>query len=314
MRSYSATSAHFHAPRRKNRQRQKATSHNSSQGYSSPENIEHLNSPVDEDSFATESPPAELRCDDIAPAEGDPVAPHTQGFVGHPDYLPNEYPTVGNPQEPPPISSSKEIDLEFLRLYDAFAVPPRPVRDSLFSNFTKYCMPWMPVVEPAELKTLGLSTTQSFQTGVPSLLLAQAIFVAGSRVQTTRFSFSSCRKFYSRAKALFFAEHEQNPLTLIRALCVLQWYCPSGPEFVSIHSSGFWLRTAVGLAFQIGLHKEPDPRREDYRLRRRLFWALFVSNFTQSRGDASHITNSLAIVSYPLLMGVHQPSIWTTVT
>jgi hypothetical protein len=199
-------------------------------------------------------------------------------FIGRPEYLLGEYAvneSIG--REVPPASSKSEISLASLRLHKAFDVPPRAIRDSLINNFITYCAPWMPIVEADELKQLGLDATESIRDTGSSLLLAQALFVAGSRVQSSRISFASCSDFYNRAKALFFTEHEPNPLNVIRALCLLQWYSPSGPEFVSIHSSGFWLSVAVGLAFQLGLHREPDPRWADGKLRRRVFWTLFVS-------------------------------------
>lgn len=206
------------------------------------------------------------------------------GFIGHPELVAGDLETdnVSDRVPPPHRSSRSAAEMAVLRLYGALHLPTRAIRDSLISNFKTYCDPWMPIVESSELKTLGLHVTEPSEgqglstSSDSSLLLAQALFVAGSRVHSPRFSFASCSEFYDRAKALFFAEYESNPLTTIRALCLLQWYNPSGPEFVSIHSSSFWLRTAVGLAFQIGLHREPDLRRADCGSRRRLFWTLYV--------------------------------------
>lgn len=53
----------------------------------------------------------------------------------------------------------------------------------------------------------------------------------------------------------------------------------SGPERVSIHNSGYWLRVGVGLAQQIGLHREPDTSKHsktNCQLRRRTWWVLYV--------------------------------------
>jgi hypothetical protein len=245
--------------------------------YSPPKTTEEFVSLAEDDTFDARSAHSTL-CRPSSVQEETGSRTNSKAFIGHPEYLRGELAIDETTEHEPPQSSSRsEISLASLRLYKAFDLPPRAIRDSLISNFTKYCSPWMPIVEAAELKQLGLDAKESIRDGGSSLLLAQALFVAGSRVQSSPVSFASCSDFYNRAKALFFAEHEPNPLKVIRALCLLQWYNPSGPEIVSIHSSGFWLRIAVGLAFQIGLHREPDPRREDYKLRRRVFWTLFVS-------------------------------------
>ncbi|KAH0843698.1 hypothetical protein FOPE_08451 [Fonsecaea pedrosoi] len=241
----------------------------------------------------------------------------TGGVVGRPVYLENEIEFLERETElmessaptSPPTNSRPEVDLAFLRLYRAFDLPTRAIRDSLVSSFTVYCSPWMPVIEAEELKSIGLGacevqTRHSNQgENTVSLLLTQALFVAGSRVQSSRFSFNSCSEFYNRAKALYFAEHELNPLTVIRALCLLQWYNPNGPEFVSIHSSVSWLRLAVGLAFQIGLHREPDPRNPDYKLRRRLFWTLVARDalLSASQGRPRSINLNDCTVRWPTL-------------
>jgi hypothetical protein len=50
---------------------------------------------------------------------------------------------------------------------------------------------------------------------------------------------------------------------------------PNGPEHVSFDTSRFWLQIGVGLAHQVGLHKEPTG--VDCLVRRRLWWSLVVS-------------------------------------
>lgn len=94
-----------------------------------------------------------------------------------------------------------------------------------------------------------------------SLLLMQSVFLAASRVSSAPvlLGHASSEHFYQRAKALFWAGHEKDPLTVIKAITMLHWYNPDGPAFVSYDTSEFWLKIGVGLAYQIGLHKEPPP-------------------------------------------------------
>jgi hypothetical protein len=222
-------------------------------------------------------------------------------YVGRPEYLPGEFATEGEPDGDPPKTSRGDAEITYLQSLKAFDFPPRPVRDGLIDNFLKICSPWMPVVEIEDLKlqNAGSGHPDSIRGG--SLLLTQAVLVAGSRVQpTARLPNSDCATFYNKAKALFFADLEPDPLNTISALCLIQWYNPSGPEHVSIHSSGFWLRIAVGLGFQIGLHREPDPKSAKCQLRRRLFWTLFVSLSAPTCSSLNPlIRNRREIVSCP---------------
>lgn len=100
--------------------------------------------------------------------------------------------------------------------------------------------------------------------------------MAGARMSSAPLEYTSCGDLYRRAKVLFFSQHETNPITVIRAVCLLQWWNPTGPEHISVDKASFWLRIAVGLAFDVGLHREPRQTPQG-SLRRRLWWTLCVS-------------------------------------
>lgn len=157
-------------------------------------------------------------------------------------------------------------DLQMLREQGAFELPPVAVQRQLMDSFNKYCAPWTPVVDPKWLD----------ESAPPSMLLLQSIFLAGSRVSKAHLDYGSSEVFYRRAKLLFFFGGGNNSLVSIVAACLLHWYNPVGPEDVSTDTSGFWIRTAGAMAFQIGLHKEPPPNAKDRGLRRRLWWSLVV--------------------------------------
>lgn len=163
-----------------------------------------------------------------------------------------------------------EDDIQLLRLQGAFDLPPRAIREGLINTFMERCSPWMPIIERSWLEESG--------TQKPSILLLQSIFVAASRVTSAPAvtAYASLHQFYRRAKALFWSGYERNPVTVVAAVCILHWYNPEGPEHVSTNTSGFWRYVGVGLAHQIGLHKEPTNKR-DAALRRRLWWTLYVS-------------------------------------
>ncbi|KFY57870.1 hypothetical protein V496_06321 [Pseudogymnoascus sp. VKM F-4515 (FW-2607)] len=162
-----------------------------------------------------------------------------------------------------------DTEEKILELCGSFNVPPKSTRQILMETFMQYCYPWMPTLSQSELH----QGSDKFQ----SLLLMQSMFVAASRISPTPgvVSYASSEQFYQRAKALFWAGHENNPLTVIKAITMLHWYNPDGPAYVSYDASEFWLKMGVGLAYQIGLHKE-SPQGPHRAIRRRIWWSLAV--------------------------------------
>lgn len=162
-----------------------------------------------------------------------------------------------------------ELEQKTLELWNVYALPSRPVHESLAEAFAEYCQPWMPLLEPTDLMQRGTSGS--------SLLLSQAVYLAASRVSSSNSvqAFSSSAEFYQRAKALYWVGHEKMPLTVIKAITMLHWYTPDGPAFVSYDTSEYWLKIGVGLAYQIGLHREP-PAGPNRAIRRRVWWTLVV--------------------------------------
>jgi hypothetical protein len=148
------------------------------------------------------------------------------------------------------------------------------------------CRPWMPIISRSDL-----DQTPNF---TPSTLLLQAVFVAGSRVSMAPQAQSTGHAFYRRAKALYYSGAEKDPLAVIRAICILQWWNPSGPEHVSMDASSFWLHCGVALAHQVSLHREPSPKQPDASLRRLLWWTLFTRDcmISMSHGRPRDINSS----------------------
>ncbi|KFY89258.1 hypothetical protein V498_06480 [Pseudogymnoascus sp. VKM F-4517 (FW-2822)] len=179
-----------------------------------------------------------------------------------------------------------DTEEKILELCGSFNVPPKSTRQILMETFMQYCYPWMPTLSQSELH----QGSDKFQ----SLLLMQSMFVAASRISPTPgvVSYASSEQFYQRAKALFWAGHENNPLTVIKAITMLHWYNPDGPAYVSYDASEFWLKMGVGLAYQIGLHKE-SPQGPHRAIRRRIWWSLAVRDslisVSHGRPRASHL-------------------------
>ncbi|KAJ5403726.1 hypothetical protein N7509_003597 [Penicillium cosmopolitanum] len=192
---------------------------------------------------------------------GEPVIKE-ESYRGRSEYLGGSVPFDENMVKPGHETTSPKTSAADLQMLQ------------LMASFNKYCLPWTPVID---LKWLDEGTP-------PSMLLLQSIFLAGSRVSKAHLDYASSEVFYRRAKLLFFFGGGNNSLISIVAACLLHWYNPVGPEDVSTDTSGFWIRTAGAMAFQIGLHKEPPPNAKDRGLRRRLWWSLVIRDNVISVG------------------------------
>lgn len=172
--------------------------------------------------------------------------------------------------------SSRENGLSHLEMstiatFNGFQLPSASTRKELMGFFMQYCSQWMPIMHENDVT--------SILNGTSSPLLAQALYVAASRVSSAFRSIiePSIKERYERAKILFWMGHESNPINSVKATLLMQWYNPEGPEHVSLDTSEFWMRAGVGLAYQIGLHKEPV-QGPWYSMRRRIWWSLVVSH------------------------------------
>lgn len=201
------------------------------------------------------------------------VAP-TESHVGRSDYLGDgdvrfrEEMAVHIRSSPSRLS---DTDIELLQVQGALEMPQRSVRASLVDACLKYCSPWTPVMEPPLMGKLLCAS------GRASPLLMNAVLLAGSRVTSSKTLSTMAENFYRKARLLFMLGHEIDTPTSIVAVTLLQWYNPTGPEHISTSTSGFWVRIAAGMAYQLGLHREPIAQK-DTSLRRRLWWTIVVSD------------------------------------
>ncbi|KAF1993760.1 hypothetical protein P154DRAFT_625204 [Amniculicola lignicola CBS 123094] len=188
-------------------------------------------------------------------------------YLGRLEYLRNDVPVNDEGDLPNKVPHQlSDTDLEILRIQRAYDLPPRPIRESLIDVFWTRCYPWTPVVDRSWIEDRDPNHI--------SLLLLHAIFLAGSRVSTPLPDYPP-EVFYKRARLLFWMGAEENPMITISAALLLHWFNPEGPEHVSLDTSSFWLRVCTGVAYQIGLHREPEGK-PDAGLRRRIWWSLVV--------------------------------------
>jgi hypothetical protein len=177
---------------------------------------------------------------------------------------------------------------------------------SLIDSFFKYCSPWTPIVDE--------SLVEDIQSNGSSPLLLNAIFLAGSRVSSNSLVAATAEDFYRKAKLLFMLGHERDILRSIMAVTLLQWFNPLGPEHISTSTSGFWVRIAAGLAYQVGLHKEPNGQ-QDRGLRRRMWWTLVVCCLNPcSTSKIDRGTYSAVTISFPWVPDDRELSTFATAT
>ncbi|KAL3458373.1 fungal-specific transcription factor domain-containing protein [Aspergillus heterothallicus] len=163
---------------------------------------------------------------------------------------------------PPPMVSSSELALPVDSLLNAFI-------DVYFVNL----FPLLPVVDRSDL------------TGKDrSVLLLQALCVLGSHFRRTpQPSIPSPESFYAKVKTLLDQNYERNPLTTLKALCLIACRSADSPTVVSLDSPWHWLGVAMRYAFSMGLHRESTyHNRPSSGVCRRIWWHLFNQDKLQS--------------------------------
>jgi len=129
------------------------------------------------------------------------------------------------------LTELDNIEIDILHTRGAFLLPPRALCDELVDAYFKWVAPVVPVINKARFMRRYRD-----HKNPPSLLLLQAILLAGSRVCTNPQLMDSngsttpaAMTFYKRAKALYDANYEDDRVTIVQALVLMGWYW-EGPE------------------------------------------------------------------------------------
>ncbi|KAJ9669780.1 Transcriptional activator of fatty acid utilization [Coniosporium apollinis] len=186
------------------------------------------------------------------------------------------------------------MEIDILHQRGAFLLPPRALCDELVDAFFQWIAPVVPVINRSRFMKQYRDPKNP-----PSLLLLQAILLAGSRVCTNPQLMDSSGSttpaaitFYKRAKALFDANYEDDRVTIVQALILMGWYW-EGPEDVT-KNVFYWSRVAIVVAQGSGMHRRlvnimrrqasilsvnsvegSQLSRSDKRLWKRIWWTLF---------------------------------------
>ena len=129
------------------------------------------------------------------------------------------------------LTELDNIEIEILHQRGAFLLPPRALCDELVDAYFQWVAPVVPVVNRNSFMLRYRDSKNP-----PSLLLLQAILLAGSRVCTNTqlmdangSTTPAAVTFYRRAKALYDANYEDDRVTIVQALVLMGWYW-EGPE------------------------------------------------------------------------------------
>ncbi|TQS39141.1 hypothetical protein Golomagni_00335 [Golovinomyces magnicellulatus] len=177
------------------------------------------------------------------------------------------------------LTDLDNVEIDILNRRGAFLLPPKVLCDELVDSYFKWVAPIVPVINRNRFMRQYRNTENP-----PSLLLLQAVFLAGSRVcsnpqlmDASGSTSPAALTFYKRAKALFEANYEDDRVTIVQALVLMGWYW-EGPEDVT-KNVFYWSRVATIVAQGSGMHRSVEKSQlsqADKRLWKRIWWTLFT--------------------------------------
>lgn len=129
------------------------------------------------------------------------------------------------------VNELDNVEIDILHQRGAFLLPPRALCDELVEAYFQWIAPVVPVINRTRFMRRYRDPKNP-----PSLLLLQAILLAGSRVcnnpqlmDANGSTTPAAMTFYKRAKALYDANYEDDRVTIVQALILMGWYW-EGPE------------------------------------------------------------------------------------
>lgn len=169
------------------------------------------------------------------------------------------------------LAKMENTEVNMLRQRGALNLPPWRVCDHLVELYFTWVAPVLPLVNRSRFMRQYMDPNNP-----PSLLLLQAIFLAGSTVSKTGTPTTS-ETFYRRAKALYDAGYEDDRIITVQALVLIGWYWETTGDHVEDVS--YWNGLAITVAVGSGIHRSAERstlNNTDKRLWRRIWWTLFV--------------------------------------
>lgn len=178
-----------------------------------------------------------------------------------------------------PLSKSlADDDLEFLERKGAFVLPESDIRDEILRCYVSTIHPFMPILDIRAFLTAVTNTTKGDRI---SLLLFQAVMFAGLSALDPQFiqrmGFKTTKDarqvFFTRVRLLHDLDVEPEGKSMLQTLLLMSlWYGGRHERRTTWYYTGL----ALSLAQSMGLHREPDSSHPEQRIRRRLWWSLYI--------------------------------------
>lgn len=113
-------------------------------------------------------------------------------------------------------------------------------------------------------------------------VLRQVLLLAGSLARhiDNITALSLPYALYQDSKRLIYASHGRDPITLLKAMCIISHWSLSPPTTVSLDGPWHWTGLAIRLALQMGLHRESTYAGLDDADGCRLIWWYLVVSVT----------------------------------
>ncbi|KAM5353322.1 hypothetical protein ACJZ2D_016778 [Fusarium nematophilum] len=163
-----------------------------------------------------------------------------------------------------PRPQVSDMSVSILSLTGADVLPRPALVQALTDAYFQHVHPFYPIVDEADL-----------QGPERSVMLQQAVCLAGSLMQHDPDMVLFCRSQYEKVKTLIYLNHERDNVAILKSLCLLTCYSMDPTDRVSLDGPWHWSGIAIRLAIQMGLHKNsthyqhPNPG-----CLRRIFWQL----------------------------------------
>ncbi|EZF74916.1 hypothetical protein H105_03416 [Trichophyton soudanense CBS 452.61] len=171
--------------------------------------------------------------------------------------------------------SHKYIECGFEQVpRDAFVLPEPALADELVDAYFKHVNPGFPILAEDIFMAQYKGRDSS---DAPSLLILQAVLLAGAHVSRPRPMRDTLKAaFFRRAKLLFEARVERNRDIMVQAALLLTWYSDPVDDDVAANAH-YWVGVAARIATGLGMHRNSGSSifvPHDKRMWRRAWWIL----------------------------------------
>ncbi|KAI6750486.1 hypothetical protein HG530_014767 [Fusarium avenaceum] len=168
----------------------------------------------------------------------------------------------------------------YLRDEGALKLPDSQACIPALQAYFTWFHPCFPILDRADF------TRKLLLSQVPHILLQSMLFIGTTYCDNTIITSMGFRgrteakaELYTRARLLFHADCEKDPITLIQSLFLMSFW-RGDPD--DIRDVRYWLGVAIGLAESHGFHRSvrlatTDPHRT--RIRKRIWWSIYVREY-----------------------------------